>query len=283
MIPKVIHYCWFGRNPLPEYAKRCIESWKRYCPEYKIKEWNESNFPMDCCAYVKEACKVGKWAFVSDYARFWILYREGGLYFDTDVELVKAIDDLIADGPFMGRETVLSDVGSTMSGKIAPGLGLAAVPGIDIYKKILDSYVDDYYIRMDGTENKKTIVVRTTEIFEKYGFDWLNKDIQKIEGIHIYPSDFFCPICYATGAIKMTENTRSIHHYAETWKTPEELQMKKIMQCFDKRFGRRLGGKLSQIAVIPLRLKKLIKGYGITGATKIIACKIKNLKKAGGL
>lgn len=279
MIPKVIHYCWFGRNTLPQYAKNCIESWKRYCPDYEIKEWNESNFPMDCCTYVQEAYKAKKWAFVSDYARFWILYREGGVYFDTDVELMKSIDDLIVKGPFMGCETALSDEGLPISGKVAPGLGIAAYPGISLYKTILDSYIDDCFICSDGTENKKTIVMRTTEILEKYGFDWHDRSIQEIEGICIYPSDFFCPICYATGEIKITENTRSVHHYAETWKTTEELQMKRIMQWIDKRFGRRLGEKLSPIVVIPLRVKKSIKGYGIIGTAKIIIYKIKNYVK----
>ena len=104
MIPKIIHYCWFGGNPLPELAIKCIESWKKYLPDYEIKEWNESNFDINCCAYVREAYEAKKWAFVSDYARFWILYQHGGLYFDTDVELIKSIDDLIVKGAFMGCE-----------------------------------------------------------------------------------------------------------------------------------------------------------------------------------
>ena len=104
MIPKIIHYCWFGGNPLPDLAVKCIDSWKKYCPDYEIKRWDESNFNLNCCDYVKEAYRAKKWAFVSDYARFKVLYDEGGLYFDTDVELIKPIDDILARGPFMGVE-----------------------------------------------------------------------------------------------------------------------------------------------------------------------------------
>lgn len=108
MIPKIIHYCWFGGNPLPEDAKKCIASWKKYLPDYEIKEWNESNFDVNCCPYVKEAYEAKKYAFVSDYARFHVLYREGGLYFDTDVEVIKNMDYIIAAGNFMGFEKSLA-------------------------------------------------------------------------------------------------------------------------------------------------------------------------------
>lgn len=108
MIPKVIHYCWFGGNPLPEDAKKCIASWKKYLPDYEIKEWNESNFDVNCCPYVKEAYEAKKYAFVSDYARFHVLYQEGGLYFDTDVEVIKNMDCIIAAGNFMGFEKSLA-------------------------------------------------------------------------------------------------------------------------------------------------------------------------------
>ena len=114
MIPKVVHYCWFGGNQLPDDAKKCIESWRKFFPEYEIKEWNECNFDVNCCDYVKEAYAAKKWAFVSDYARFWILYHEGGLYFDTDVEVIKDMSDIIAKGAFMGCET---------DNKCAPGGG----------------------------------------------------------------------------------------------------------------------------------------------------------------
>ena len=104
MIPKIIHYCWFGRNPLPESAIKCINSWKKFFPDYEIKEWNEDNFDVNIIPYTAEAYEAKKYAFVSDYARFWILYHFGGIYFDTDVEVIKPFDDILERGPFMGRE-----------------------------------------------------------------------------------------------------------------------------------------------------------------------------------
>lgn len=125
MIPKIIHYCWFGGNPLPELAVKCIESWKKYCPDYEIKRWDESNFDLKCCDYVKEAYQAKKWAFVSDYVRFKVLYDEGGLYFDTDVELIKPIDDILARGPFMGVE-----VGQPINERLQAKID-AVMPDID--------------------------------------------------------------------------------------------------------------------------------------------------------
>lgn len=104
MIPKIIHYCWFGRNPLPKSAIKCIESWKQFFPDYQIKEWNEDNFNVNITLYTREAYEKKKYAFVSDYARYWILYNYGGLYFDTDVEILKSFDSIIEKGPFMGAE-----------------------------------------------------------------------------------------------------------------------------------------------------------------------------------
>ena len=145
MIPKVIHYCWFGRNPLPSLAIKCIESWRKYLPDYEIKEWNEDNFDVNIIPYTQEAYQVGKYAFVSDYARFWILYKYGGLYFDTDVEVIKPMDDIIARGPFMGCEKDVSDtsVASVAPGLglgVNPGLGLGVNPGLGLYKEIFEMY-----------------------------------------------------------------------------------------------------------------------------------------------
>ena len=122
MIPKVIHYCWFGGNPLPESAKKCIDSWKKYCPDYEIVEWNENNFDISKNQYCREAYEAGKWAFVSDFARFDIIYKYGGVYFDTDVEVIKPIDSLIEQGAFMGVER-------NKPINVAPGLGIAASKG----------------------------------------------------------------------------------------------------------------------------------------------------------
>ena len=207
MIPKVIHYCWFGENPLPELAVKCIASWKKFFPDYEIKEWNEKNFDLNCSDYVKEAYSAKKWAFVSDYARFWILYNYGGVYFDTDVEVIKDMSDIIERGAFMGCET---------SDKCAPGLGLGVNPGLGLYKKILDDYCDSHFLNTDGSYNYTTVVERTTNLLVRYGFEDSN-EIQKIEDVYIYPKEYFCPMDYTTGKLHITDKSRSIHWYDASW------------------------------------------------------------------
>lgn len=130
-IPRVIHYCWFGGNPLGDDEQRCIRSWQEFLPDFEIKRWDESNFDVRCCTYVSEAYDSGKWAFVSDYARFKILFEEGGLYFDTDVELISSIGDIVEAGPFMGCEADKSELAGSDHGEmlpmVAPGLGLGGL------------------------------------------------------------------------------------------------------------------------------------------------------------
>lgn len=214
MIPKIIHYCWFGGNPLPLKAKECIDSWRKYLPEFEIKEWNESNFDINCCDYVKEAYESKKWAFVSDYARFWIVYKYGGVYFDTDVEMIRPINDILETGAFMGLE-------KSESVKVAPGLGIAANPGLDIYKEILDAYEEMHFKNVDGSLNKTTVVIYITKIFKQHGL--VNTDkIQNIDDITIYPTDFFCPKDYTTGVLTITQNTRTIHHFSASWHNATE-------------------------------------------------------------
>lgn len=213
MIPKIIHYCWFGHNPLPESAIKYIESWRKYLPDYEIKEWNEDNFNVNIIPYTSEAYGAKKYAFVSDYARFWILYKFGGLYFDTDVELIKPIDDIIERGPFMGIE--VEATGTTVPA-IAPGLGLGASPGLDIYKTILDYYKSLHFLKEDGSYNQTTIVRYTTKVLVDHGLHPTN-EIQDVAGVWIYPRDYFNPLDDSTGKLKKTQNTRSIHWYSRTW------------------------------------------------------------------
>lgn len=215
MIPKVIHYCWFGGNPLPKMARKCIASWRKFFPEYEIKEWNESNFDVNCIPYTKEAYSMKKYAFVSDYARFWILYHEGGIYFDTDVEVIRSFDDIIEKGPFMGMEYDGAP-GAAVSISVAPGLGLAISPGSPVYKQILNHYESSSFLNPDGSMNLKTVVLRVTEILAPLGYRDIDQ-LQHVGGIWIYPHDFFCPMDSTTGIIRITENTRSIHHFDCSW------------------------------------------------------------------
>lgn len=230
-IPKVIHYCWFGRNPLPPLAIKCIESWKKYLPDYEIKEWNEDNFDINIIPYTKEAYSAKKYAFVSDYARFWILYNYGGIYFDTDVEVIKPMDDIISRGAFMGCENGMSD---TKVANVAPGLGLGIEQGQDLYKEILDYYANLHFINKDGSLNMKTVVEYTTELLCTYGMKATN-DIQQVAGVWIYPKEYFCPIDYETNKCVITSNTRSIHHFAASWLSPYMHLKKKIIHLIGEK------------------------------------------------
>lgn len=226
MIPKKIHYCWFGHGPLPELAVKCIESWKKYLPDYEIKRWDESNFDVNIIPYTAEAYALGKYAFVSDYARFWILYREGGLYFDTDVEVIKPLDDIVARGPFLGCEQAANpSIPADAPGKnlwCAPGLGMGAPANLPLYRQMQEIYETLHFENNEGGKKIMTIVNYTTDYLCERGF-CNSPSIQEIDGIFIYPNDYFCPINPVTKRMHITPNTRTIHHYAASWM---ELGMK---------------------------------------------------------
>lgn len=229
MIPKVIHYCWFGRTPLPLSAKKCIRSWEKYLPGYEIKEWNEDNFDVNIVPYVKEAYDAKRYAFVSDYARFYILYHYGGVYFDTDVEVIKPIDDILKRGAFMGCETIVSN---DFPLYVNPGLGLAVEQENHLLKSLLDLYSQLHFIDSDGKHNLKTIVQYTTDALIEFGL--LKRiDIQCVGGIWIYPKDYFNPYDCELKKIVLTENTRTIHYFAGSWKTRKE----RFMEFVENNFG----------------------------------------------
>lgn len=220
MIPKIIHYCWFGGNPLPELAEKCIESWKKFCPDYEIIRWDETNFDINYCDYVREAYEAKKWAFVSDYARFKIIYDYGGVYFDTDVELLKPIDDLIKQGPFMGLE-------SGKSSMIAPGLGLAANPGLGLAKEVLDDYENSHFIA-DERGKYEIVVERVTNILLRHG-EIYPDEINYVAGVFIYPTEYLCPMNYVTGELSITDKTYAIHHFSASWLPEAERKTKEYI------------------------------------------------------
>lgn len=244
MIPKVIHYCWFGGNDLPELALRCIESWKKFCPDYEIREWNESNFDVNCCDYVREAYESKKWAFVSDYARFKILYENGGLYFDTDVELIKPLDDIIARGGFMGIENEANETSTGKEVAVNPGLGLAVTAGLELYSDLVEAYHNRHFIREDGSLNLKTVVEYTTEILKKKGLANQN-EIQYVAGVYIYPKEYFCPMDYETGNLNVTEKTYSIHHFHASWHSESEKYAVELQRRFRRFIPRKMAVLLS--------------------------------------
>lgn len=218
MIPKIIHYCWFGRGPLPELAQKCIASWKKYLPDYEIKEWNEDNFDVNIIPYTAEAYQAKKYAFVSDFARFWILYKYGGIYFDTDVEVIRPIDDIVERGNFMGFETgsklQLKEDASEAS--VNPGLGMGVAPGLGLIKKMLDFYEGKHFNFIPDGIGQLTIVHIATEVLNQAGLKQ-QPGIQLVNDVWIYPTEYFCPINLKTGRIHIEANTRTIHHYAGTW------------------------------------------------------------------
>ena len=220
MIPKIIHYCWFGRNPLPELATKCIESWKKFLPDYEIKEWNEDNYDVRKIPYISEAYDAKKYAFVSDYARLDILYQYGGIYFDTDVEVIKDMTPIIEKGAFAGVEG---------AGNLNAGLGIGSPAGMEVFKEVLDSYQEDHFVKPDGSLNFKTIVTRVSDIFYGHGFK-KEDTIQEIKGITVYPTEYFCPKDYLTGKLNITDNTYSIHHYDASWQSTTSRIKHQIMR-----------------------------------------------------
>jgi hypothetical protein len=226
-VQKVIHYCWFGGNPLGEKELACISSWIKFFPDYEICRWDESNFDVRCCSYVSEAYDAKKWAFVSDYARFKILYENGGLYFDTDVEVIRPFDDVLEYGPFMGFE-VDPKLDMPMNGAaenglaVNPGLGLAADAGNRLYREVLESYENDHFLNRDGTFNYQTVVERVTKMLLCKGLEQ-RAGVQHVAGITIWPSTYFNPINLETGKLSITNDTHSIHHYDASWQ-PESMR-----------------------------------------------------------
>ena len=219
MIPKIIHYCWFGGNPLPEDAKQCINSWKKYCPDYVIKEWNESNFDINSVPYVREAYEARKFAFVTDYVRLYALYNEGGIYMDTDVEVIKPLDRFLVHVAFSGFEDETA---------VPTGI-MASEKGGKWAKENLEYYNDKHFFNSDGSLNMTTNVATITNYMKQHGIK-LNNTFQDFSGlITFYPKDYFCPKSHYTGEIKLTNNTYTIHHFAGSWATGKNFTLNRII------------------------------------------------------
>lgn len=267
----VIHYCWFGGKELPDEAKKCIESWKKNCPNYEIKRWDESNYDVHKNIYISQAYESKKYAFVSDYARLEIIYNEGGVYFDVDVEVIKNIDILIKKGAFLGCETDgrrFSFIGHKKDKiAVAPGLIIYADKNNPIIKSILDSYDKESFILKDGSLNTKTIVTRTTEVLKEKGLKD-KKGIQYLENMIIYPKEYFCPLDYYTGELKIKKNTYSIHHYSASWQSEYERELHIRTRKWSKVFG-------TSVAYNVCMTYDDIKNKGIKEALKVLIAKIR--------
>lgn len=224
MIPKKIHYCWFGRGEMPKLAKRCIESWKKYCPEYEIKEWNEDNFDLDMYPYVREAYDNRKFAFVTDVVRLYALLKEGGIYMDTDVELLKSLDSLCEYEAVSGFEA---------EARIPTGL-MACRDSHPLFQELLDDYEGLHFVREDGSLDMTTNVTRITNVCLRHGFV-PNGRLQTVAGFTLLPQDYLCPKDYETKEINLTKNTLCIHHFDGSWQSKRSILKHRIQRLLGRK------------------------------------------------
>ena len=225
MIPKVIHYCWFGHTELPPLAKKCIASWRKFLPDYEIKEWNESNYDITKNAYMAAAYKEKKYGFVPDYIRSDLIYEYGGFYFDTDVEVIKSLDSLLQHKGIMGFES--KDL-------VNGGLIVGGEKGLDIFREMRDIYNSISFYNKDGTLNLLPSPAYNTEVLVRHGLE-RNGTLQNVAGITIFPTDYFCPKPSEFGKIRITENTLTIHHFAASWVSPKQRFANLLIRIFGKR------------------------------------------------
>lgn len=219
MIPKKIHYCWFGRGQMPELAMNCIQSWKKYLPDYEFVMWNEDNFDITSNRYVQEAYESRKYAFVTDYVRLYALYHHGGIYMDTDVEVMQPLDKFLEHGAFTGCEDDMMCVTGTM----------ASEKGHKWIQKLLLDYNDRSFILPDGsfdkTPNTKVI---TDFTINEYGWLPKNKYQSLKDGLSIYPFEVFCAKEWRTGALRISEATYTVHHFSASWHTKTDKFKHKV-------------------------------------------------------
>lgn len=221
-IPKIIHYCWFGENPKPKLAEKCIKSWKKYCPDYQLVEWNEKNYDISSCPlYVRQAYRAKKWAFVTDYVRLDVVYKHGGIYLDTDVEVIKPLDSLLYHDCFIGRQPGF---------QVNTGAGFGSVVGHPVIKIMLDDYSDIPFFKENGDMDLLTCPHRNSEWLFQHGMEAADT-YQEIAGCAIYPIVFFSPLDAYTRQLHKTASTYSIHHCDASWK-PEETSFQKGMRRF---------------------------------------------------
>ena len=217
MIPKRIHYCWFGRGEKPDSVKKCIASWRKFCPDFEIVEWNEENCEYLAVPFMAEAYQEKKYAFVSDVMRLLVLEQYGGVYFDTDVEVVRDITPLLGDEGFIGFEN---------DQYVASGLTVASVAHHPVIQAMIEEYKTLHFVRPDGSITPVGCPRLNTAVLERFGLI-RNGQEQIVSGIHVYPADYFNPLDSATGKLTKTANTYSIHWYSMSWMPkPKRLKVK---------------------------------------------------------
>lgn len=234
LIPKKIHYIWFGNNPLPKQLEKCITSWKKFCPDYEIIRWDENNYDIKKCRYMEDAYNNKKYSFASDYAKLDILYNNGGIYFDTDVEIIRSIDDLLYQEAFCSVEKwqVINFGGCS-----------GAVKGHPAVKKFIEAWENRSYFRADGSPDFVSSGIIDTKVAIDNGYI-INGENQNIMGMNVYTYDYFHPYDYMSGKLNLTENTYSIHHFNGGWLDEKAKAVnRKTSESYDKIYKRACGAQ----------------------------------------
>lgn len=254
MIPKKIHYCWFGGVPIPKEFEENIKTWRVYCPDYQLVCWNESNFDIESVEYVKRAYQMKKFAFVSDYVRLHVLYHQGGIYLDTDVEILKPLDAFLSHRCFMGRDRQSK---SEEAAEIGTGL-IGAEKNYPWLQELLSFYLTEQVLAPHGKIYQKTINwIMTADAFSRKKLRIANEIQELEEGLTIYPTTYFSPMDYATRRVYKTENTYAIHKYAGSWTNKNKRNRSKIQKLFRTICGEKKYWKIKD-RIAKARGKKII-------------------------
>ena len=261
MIPKIIHYCWFGEKAIPELEQRCIESWKRLLPDYELRLWNERSFDLNRYPYAREAYEQRKYAFVADVARLWALEQFGGIYMDTDVEVIRPFDAQWTDSAMKQRMATidcrsLMDLPAfigyegSLSGAVGTGIMASAPHGVWVTEQ-LRNYENRHFVKEDGTLDCTTNAVIISDMMCQQGFQKNGQYGVYKDDLHVFPVDYFCPLS-STRVLHCTANTYCIHHFAGSWQEPSRVERLKNW-IFDHILGRKLTDKL-------VKIKRSLKG-----------------------
>lgn len=229
MIPKKIHFCWLSNDPYPSKIQKCIDSWKEKLPDYEIIKWDLNRFPLDKCIWVKEAFEAKKYAFAADYIRLYALYTEGGIYLDSDVEVLKPFDDLLELPYFLGKENVSNCIEAATMG---------SEPHATWSKDCLDYYKEKHFLgSAEHKEGKPLPQVIHKILSDKYGIIDINSPLdfdKEKTTIQVLPTSFFSPKNYISQKKQVTNNTYSIHHFAGSWAPLKDHFLNRIEGLFGK-------------------------------------------------
>lgn len=227
MIPHIIHYCWFGNSKKPKSVQKYIDNWKRMLPDYQFMEWNEKNCDLENeIEYVKEAYQNKKYAFVSDYIRIKKLNEYGGVYFDTDIKVLKRFDTYIEKNKVVLGFQGVGNLGTAF---------IATIANHPLFEKFLENYAERHFIQKDGSMDQTSINVSLNPLVEAYGLDINQDEFQLIsEGIAIYPTEYFCAFDIENWHPVITEKSCTVHYMASSWRSLQvktKIQILKIIFC----------------------------------------------------